>query len=64
MMVTHRLTEARSASTYAVMLEAGGVVEAGPSARLFSAPIEARTREFITAGQEGKELCMRFSVML
>ncbi len=63
-MVTHRLTEARSASTYAVMLEAGGVVEAGPSARLFSAPIEARTREFITAGQEGKELCMRFSVML
>jgi putative ABC transport system ATP-binding protein len=53
-MVTHRLSEARLASTYAVMLEAGRVVEAGPSARLFSAPVEARTREFITAGEEGK----------
>jgi len=52
-MVTHRLSEARLASTYAVMLEAGRVVEAGPSARLFSAPVEARTREFIAAGEEG-----------
>jgi ABC-type methionine transport system ATPase subunit len=52
-MVTHRLSEARLASTHAVMLEAGRVVEAGPSARLFSAPIEARTREFITAGERG-----------
>jgi putative ABC transport system ATP-binding protein len=52
-MVTHRLSEARFASTYAVMLEAGRVVEAGPSARLFSAPIEARTHEFITAGEGG-----------
>lgn len=53
-MVTHRLSEARLASTYAVMLEAGRVVEAGPSARLFSAPVEARTREFIAAGEERK----------
>jgi ABC-type methionine transport system ATPase subunit len=53
-MVTHRLSEARLASTYAVMLEAGRVVEAGPSTRLFSAPVEARTREFIAAGEEGK----------
>ncbi len=53
-MVTHRLSEARSASTYAVMLEAGRVVEAGPSTRLFSAPIETRTREFITADEGGK----------
>ena len=51
-MVTHRLSEARFASTYAVMLEAGRVVEAGPSARLFSAPLEARTRAFIAAGEE------------
>jgi ABC-type methionine transport system ATPase subunit len=50
-MVTHRLSEARLASTYAVMLEAGRVVEAGPSARLFSASTEARTREFIAAGE-------------
>jgi len=53
-MVTHRLSEARLASTYAVMLEAGRVVEAGPSSQLFSAPVEARTREFIAAGEEGK----------
>jgi UDP-glucose/iron transport system ATP-binding protein len=53
-MVTHRLSEARLASTYAVMLEAGRVVEAGPSARLFSAPVEARTREFIAAGEGGE----------
>jgi putative ABC transport system ATP-binding protein len=53
-MVTHRLTEARFASTYAAMLEAGRVVEAGPSARLFRAPLEARTWQFISAGEEGK----------
>lgn len=53
-MVTHRLVEARFASTYAVMLEAGRVVEAGPSARLFSTPVEARTREFLTAGGGGE----------
>jgi putative ABC transport system ATP-binding protein len=53
-MVTHRLSEARFASTYAVMLEAGRLVEAGPSARLFSTPIETRTREFITAGEGGR----------
>jgi putative ABC transport system ATP-binding protein len=52
-MVTHRLSEARLASTFVVMLEAGRVVEAGPSARFFSAPVEARAREFITAGEEG-----------
>jgi UDP-glucose/iron transport system ATP-binding protein len=51
-MVTHRLSEARLASTYAVMLEAGRVVEAGPSAQLFSAPVKARTRQFIAAGEK------------
>lgn len=54
-MVTHRLSEARDASTHAVMLEAGRVVEEGPSAQLFSAPIEARTRAFITAGEGGND---------
>ena len=52
-MVTHRLSEARSASTYAVMLEAGRVVEARPSARLFGAPVEVCTRQFVTAGEGG-----------
>ena len=37
-MVTHRLTEARFASTYAVMLEAGGVVEAGTVRAAFQRP--------------------------
>jgi len=50
-MITHRLSEARVASTYTVMLEGGRVVEAGPSARIFSAPMYARTREFISAAQ-------------
>ena len=53
-MVTHRLSEARLASTYTVMLEAGRIVEAGPSARIFSEPGEARTRAFIAAGAAAK----------
>ena len=52
-MVTHRLSEARLASTYTVMLEGGRVVEAGPSARIFNEPVEARTRAFIAAGATG-----------
>lgn len=51
-MVTHRLREARMASSYAVMLEAGRVVEAGASARLLGNPARARTRAFVTAGEE------------
>ncbi len=54
-MVTHRLSEARLASTYAVMLEAGRLVEAGPADRFFSTPATARTREFITAGRQGSK---------
>ena len=48
------LARARPRGSLASRLEAGRVVEAGPSARLFSAPVEARTREFIAAGEEGK----------
>ena len=46
-MVTHRLAEARQASAFTVVLESGRVVEAGPTAALFSAPREARTREYL-----------------
>jgi putative ABC transport system ATP-binding protein len=46
-MVTHRLAEARSWSDVTVMLEAGRVVESGPTAALFASPREARTREFV-----------------
>ena len=46
-MVTHRLDEAREASTVTVVLEAGRVLEMGPTDRLFSAPHEARTRQYL-----------------
>jgi ABC-type methionine transport system ATPase subunit len=46
-MVTHRLSEARRASDYTVLLEAGRVVEMGETAEIFRAPREARTREFL-----------------
>jgi UDP-glucose/iron transport system ATP-binding protein len=45
-MVTHRLSEARHVSTYTVMLEAGRVVEAGDTARLFSAAATERARAY------------------
>lgn len=51
-MVTHRLGEARSVSTYTVMLEAGQVVEAGETARIFSAATHARTRAYLAAELE------------
>jgi ABC-type methionine transport system ATPase subunit len=49
-MVTHRLAEARLASTYIVMLEAGQVLEAGPTAQLLSTPVHDRTRAYIAFG--------------
>lgn len=49
-MVTHRLREARLASTYAVMLEAGRLLEAGPSQQLLNEPQHERTRAFLLAG--------------
>ncbi|CAN5141567.1 phosphate ABC transporter ATP-binding protein [soil metagenome] len=52
-MVTHRLAEARAVSTHTVFMEAGRVVEAGPTHVMFSAPNEARTREFLM--REGNE---------
>jgi putative ABC transport system ATP-binding protein len=48
-MVTHRLSEARDVSTYAVMLECGRLVEAGPSARLFTAAASERARAYFAA---------------
>jgi len=48
-MVTHRLSEARRASTHAVMLEGGRLVEAGPTAQLFSAATSERTRAYLAS---------------
>jgi putative ABC transport system ATP-binding protein len=51
-MVTHRLAEARSASTHTALLEAGRVVESGPTQMLFTAPKAERTRRYLL----GREL--------
>jgi putative ABC transport system ATP-binding protein len=48
-MVTHRLTEARQASTCTVMLEAGKVLEAGATEQVFTAAASARTRAYLAA---------------
>jgi ABC-type methionine transport system ATPase subunit len=49
-MVTHRLIEARVISTHTVMLEAGRVIEAGPTKQLLAAPANERTRAYIASG--------------
>jgi ABC-type phosphate transport system ATPase subunit len=46
-MVTHRLAEARFASTHTVLLEDGRVVESGRTETLFSAPATERTRRYL-----------------
>jgi phosphate transport system ATP-binding protein len=49
-MVTHRLEEARAVSTHVVFMEGGRVIEAGPTAVMFSAPTESRTRDYLLRG--------------
>jgi ABC-type methionine transport system ATPase subunit len=49
-MVTHRLSEARAASTHTVMLEAGRVIEQGPTPQMISNPVHERTRAYIASG--------------
>ncbi len=46
-MVTHRLAEARAVSTHTVFMEAGRVIESGLTEMMFTAPHEARTREYL-----------------
>lgn len=50
-MVTHRLYEARDMSTWTIMLEAGTVVEAGPTSQLFTAATQERTRTFLALAE-------------
>ena len=49
-MVTHRLSEAREFTTHGVMLEAGRVVESGPTRELFTAARSARVRAYLASG--------------
>ncbi len=48
-MVTHRLKEARTTSSWSIMLEAGRLVEAGPTAQLFTAATTARARAYFAS---------------
>ena len=50
-MVTHRLHEARDMSTWTIMLEAGTVVEAGPTTQLFTSAANERTRTFLALAE-------------
>jgi putative ABC transport system ATP-binding protein len=50
-MVTHRLSEASDSSTFTVMLEAGRVVEAGPTARMFRDASHERTRAYLATAR-------------
>ena len=49
-MVSHRLQEARSVSTHTIFMEAGRVIETGPTKTMFTAPREARTRDYLLRG--------------
>jgi len=51
-MVTHRLAEARSASTHLVLLEGGRVIESGPTSALFTKPNEERTRQYLLGREQ------------
>jgi polar amino acid transport system ATP-binding protein len=46
-MVSHRLAEARAVSTHTVFMEAGRVIEAGPTQQMFTAPTASRTRDYL-----------------
>lgn len=49
-LVTHDLDQARRVSQVTAFLDRGRIVEQGPTDRLFEAPVEARTRDYVTRG--------------
>ena len=56
LVVTHEMGFARNVSNQVVFMENGVVVEAGPSAQMFGAPQQPRTRAFLqTEKKETKE---------
>jgi polar amino acid transport system ATP-binding protein len=50
-MVTHRLEEARAVSTHTVFMDAGRVIETGPTELMFTAPHGTRTRDYLVRGK-------------
>ncbi|MBW3630604.1 MAG: ATP-binding cassette domain-containing protein [Gemmatimonadetes bacterium] len=51
-MITHRLAEARRASDFMAVMEAGQVIEAGPTPEIFGQTENARLRAFLESGRE------------
>ncbi len=51
LIVTHEMAFARQVATKTIFMENGVIVEEGPTAQLFNAPRQSRTREFITRMQ-------------
>jgi polar amino acid transport system ATP-binding protein len=49
MVVTHEMGFAEEVGDVVVVMDGGGIIEAGPPARIFSAPTQPRTREFLQA---------------
>jgi len=46
--VTHEMQFARDMADRVVFFDAGRIAEAGPPEQIFEAPLNARTREFVT----------------
>ncbi|WP_130835631.1 amino acid ABC transporter ATP-binding protein [[Erwinia] mediterraneensis] len=49
MVVTHEMGFAREVADVVVVMDGGGIVEAGPPQQIFSAPQSERTRQFLNA---------------
>jgi cystine transport system ATP-binding protein len=52
-MATHDLRLASKIATSVVFLEAGNIVETGPSRAIFGAPTQERTKQFISTLNAG-----------
>ena len=53
LMATHEMAFARDVASRVLFLDGGVIVEQGPPARLFGAPVEPRTREFLARFSAG-----------
>ena len=49
MVVTHEMGFAQEVADAVVVMDGGGIIEAGPPSQIFSEPTQARTREFLQA---------------
>jgi polar amino acid transport system ATP-binding protein len=47
MLATHEMAFAREIATQVCFLDGGRIIESGPPEKIFTAPQQARTREFL-----------------